>query len=332
MLCLLGVDEELAACCVSLVGEESAEKAEGILSRWPVPLFDAYQREMGAERRAGRGITHPRWPGLELTRARAMPRGLQVAPDDLALRLDLALDEPSARFKEKECRQCGALSLMGAGPTVAGGGEQGRGLRPSTGDRPEATAALPPTLGRCRALRLLARAAAAAARRLGSRDERERKRGGAELETALAPPRRAARAGLRARGSAPPPPWPPRGDSREQVRAAVPMAAGRRRRVRGSRSTARPAPPSPRVHATAAPASARTVPPPPRRGAAAAQGRRGRPLGREERRGGGAAEGRPPLVPPGERESERVRERERSVINGEGGGTVGWKSDGVHLL
>ena len=50
MLCLLGVDEELAACCVSLMGEESAEKAEGILSRWPVPLFDAYQREIGAER------------------------------------------------------------------------------------------------------------------------------------------------------------------------------------------------------------------------------------------------------------------------------------------
>ena len=54
MLCLLGVDEELAGCCVSLVGEESAEKAEGILSCWPVPLFDAYQREMGAERRSGR--------------------------------------------------------------------------------------------------------------------------------------------------------------------------------------------------------------------------------------------------------------------------------------
>ena len=71
---------------------------------------------------------------------------MQVAPDDLALRLDLALDEPSARFKEKECRRCGALSSTGAGPTIAGGGEQGRGLRPSTGDQPEATAAPPPTL------------------------------------------------------------------------------------------------------------------------------------------------------------------------------------------
>ena len=182
--------------------------------------------------------------------------------------------QPGAGRRRLQPLHLRSLALFWMGPYPAAGS-----ARPLPPAAPE---------GRCRALRLLARAAAAAVRHLGSREERERQLGGAELETVLAPPRLAARAGLRARSSAPPPPWPPRGDSREQGRAAVPMAAGRRRRVRGSRSTARPAPPSPRVHATPAPASARTAPPPPRRGAAAAQGLRGRPPGREERRGGEA--------------------------------------------
>ena len=86
----------------------------------------------------------------------------------------------------------------------------------------------------------------------------------------------------------------------------MPMAAGRRRHVRGSCSTVRPAPPSPRVHATPASASARTAPPPPRRGAAAAQGRRGGRSAAEVRRRGGEAATR-------SAGGEREREGERKV-------------------